>query len=162
MSTQRKRWGSVVSLKTTRYLSDSEMYLVYWKMLLPKWLRKNMTKRWIAGTFKLIVGFFSPVTHWKCSTFSFQKKVLALVFLLFVFQVSLFTLYHGIHNHFAPPLGEYVWNFFQASQQSQIPVLGGVVLRFIGSGCVEHRIYDWSVDGTIDPAYCFTKAGDWK
>ena len=52
------------------------------------------------------------------------------MFLLFVFQVSLFTLYHGIHR---------------------------VILRFIGSGCVEHRIYDWSVDGTIDPAYCLQK-----
>ena len=28
-------------------------------------------------------------------------------------MLVMFTFYHGIHHHFSPPFGEYVWMFFQ-------------------------------------------------
>ena len=91
ISAQRKLWGSVVSLKATpmfhHLVSDSEICLVYWKMLLPKWLRKSMTKNESPVLLTWLWDFCSPVPHWTCSTFSFPKKVCALVVLLFVFQM---------------------------------------------------------------------------
>ena len=85
-----KREGCIIHLNIKKIIGSEDCSSVTYDVTIPPWdLKKYM-----------------------CDN---ESDKISSIFLDLFSWWSFYGFYHGIHHHFSPPFGEYVWNFFQAS-----------------------------------------------